>query len=92
MRTQQQGPEIPSVVYIPSTAAHSTPTCIPTLPEPVAQLLIARANAVSREHIARLHKYNEIKDVAQALIGMIAESRGVRVRDCQQEFGLGDKD
>jgi DNA repair protein Swi5/Sae3 len=39
-----------------------------------------------------LHEYNEIKDVAQGLIGMIADARGVRVVDCQEEFGVGDGD
>jgi DNA repair protein Swi5/Sae3 len=42
-----------------------------------------------KQHIKLLHEYNEIKDVAQGLIGMIADARDVRVVDCQREFGVG---
>jgi DNA repair protein Swi5/Sae3 len=53
---------------------------------------VAKAKELIQDHIQRLHQYNEIKDVAQGLIGMIADARGVRVRDCQGEFGVGDAD
>jgi len=49
---------------------------------------------VIKEHIARLHAYNEIKDVAQGLMGMVADARGVRVAELYEggEFGLVEKD
>ena len=45
-----------------------------------------------KRHIRLLHDYNEIKDVAQGLMGLIAEARGVRQIEVQREFGAGEKD
>ena len=53
---------------------------------------LSTANAVINEHITLLHKYNEIKDIAQGLMGLIAESRGVRVKVVMEEFGMGEGD
>jgi hypothetical protein len=81
--------ESPSAkTYSPSTRAHTTP-CLPTItPEDDAKLM-AEAKTVIKEHIHRLHNYNEIRDVGQGLIGMIADQRGVRIVECQEEFGVG---
>ncbi|KAJ5872249.1 DNA repair protein Swi5/Sae3 [Penicillium soppii] len=43
-------------------------------------------------HIRLLHEYNEIKDVGQGLMGIIADARGVRQVDVEKEFGVGEKD
>ncbi|KAF2404490.1 hypothetical protein EJ06DRAFT_526569 [Trichodelitschia bisporula] len=77
--------------YLPSTAAHTTPS-LRGVPVDEDVELMSAAKTIIKEHIGRLHTYNEIKDVAQGLIGMIAEQRGVRVRDCLEEFGLDAKD
>ena len=53
---------------------------------------LATANATIKEHISLLHKYNEIKDIAQGLMGLIAESRGVRVKIVMEEFEMGEAD
>ncbi|KAL4909475.1 hypothetical protein BDW74DRAFT_146653 [Aspergillus multicolor] len=45
-----------------------------------------------KRHIRLLHEYNEIKDVGQGLMGLIADARGVRQIDVQKEFGVGLKD
>ncbi|EME82366.1 uncharacterized protein MYCFIDRAFT_40568, partial [Pseudocercospora fijiensis CIRAD86] len=45
-----------------------------------------------QEHISLLHSYNEIKDIGMGLLGMLAEGRGVRVKDLMGEFGMGEKD
>lgn len=45
-----------------------------------------------REHIRLLHEYNEIKDVAQTLIGMVAEDRGVCQIEVYKDFGVDPKD
>ncbi|KAI9924402.1 hypothetical protein ASPWEDRAFT_179095 [Aspergillus wentii DTO 134E9] len=45
-----------------------------------------------KRHIRLLHEYNEIKDVGQGLMGLIADARGVRQIDVQREYGIGDKD
>lgn len=49
-------------------------------------------NTTVQQHIRLLHEYNEIKDVGQGLMGMIADARGVRVIDVHREFGVGEKD
>jgi hypothetical protein len=53
-----------------------------------------QVKAVITEHIARLHAYNEIKDVAQGLIGMVADAREVRLAELYEggEFGVGKND
>ncbi|KAF2452300.1 DNA repair protein, partial [Lineolata rhizophorae] len=50
------------------------------------------AKAVVQRHIDLLHSYNEVRDVGQGLIGLIAESRGVRIKDVQDEFGVSSND
>jgi DNA repair protein Swi5/Sae3 len=45
-----------------------------------------------KRHIRLLHEYNEIKDIGQGLMGLIADARGVRQVEVQKEFGLGMKD
>jgi DNA repair protein Swi5/Sae3 len=39
-----------------------------------------------------LHEYNDIKDVGQGLMGIIAEARGVRQVDVEKEFGVAEED
>ncbi|KAJ5179574.1 Swi5-domain-containing protein [Penicillium capsulatum] len=45
-----------------------------------------------REHIRLLHEYNEIKDVAQGLMTMIAEDRGVCLDTVYKDFGVDGMD
>lgn len=45
-----------------------------------------------KEHITLLHKYNEIKDIGQGLMGLIADKRDCRVVVVMDEFGVGEKD
>jgi DNA repair protein Swi5/Sae3 len=45
-----------------------------------------------KRHIRLLHDYNEIKDIGQGLMGLIADARGMRQVDVQREFGVGDRD
>ncbi|RDW84732.1 hypothetical protein BP6252_02322 [Coleophoma cylindrospora] len=45
-----------------------------------------------KTHIKLLHDYNDIRDVGQGLLGMIADSRGVRVGTIYEEFGVDQKD
>lgn len=39
-------------------------------------------------HIDRLHKYNEVKDVGQLLLGKIAEVESTTTAALYQQFGL----
>ncbi|CZT49731.1 uncharacterized protein RSE6_10615 [Rhynchosporium secalis] len=43
-------------------------------------------------HIKLLHDYNDIRDVGQGLVGMIADNRGVRIGELYEEFGVGLRD
>ena len=45
-----------------------------------------------KNHIKLLHDYNDIRDVGQGLVGMIADNRGVRLGELYEEFGVGLKD
>ena len=40
------------------------------------------------EHLDRLHRYNQIKDSAQILLGVLANIRGVCCRDLYPKFAL----
>jgi len=51
---------------------------------------LSLAREVKADHVRELQKYNEIKDIAQGLIGLIAEQRGVRVVDVMKEIGAED--
>ena len=46
------------------------------------------AAATVKRHIKLLHDYNDIKDVGQGLIGMIADSKGLRVGELYKDFDL----
>lgn len=52
------------------------------------------ATATVRTHIKLLHQYNEMRDVGQGLIGMVADNRGLRISELYEsgEFGVGVKD
>lgn len=50
------------------------------------------AKETVKRHIKLLHDYNDIKDVGQGLVGMIADNRGVRVGGLYGEFGVGIAD
>jgi hypothetical protein len=49
---------------------------------------VALANAVVKKHIALLQKYKEIKDIGQGLMGLIAESKDVRIKTVMEDYGL----
>jgi hypothetical protein len=60
--------------------------------EPTEKDIMAAANKMVKEHIKLLHEYNELKDVGQGLMGLIADQRGVRIMEVQEEFGIDAKD
>ena len=61
-------------------------------PEQQATQALTSAHAVIKSHIALLQRYNEMKDVGLGLMGMVAESRGVRVSSVLEDYGMSDKD
>jgi hypothetical protein len=50
------------------------------------------AEQTVKRHIKLLHDYNDIKDVGQGLIGIIADNRGARIGDLYTEFGVNVQD
>ncbi|KAF3035932.1 hypothetical protein E8E12_005014 [Didymella heteroderae] len=60
--------------------------------EPTEAEIMAAANKIVKEHIKLLHEYNELKDVGQGLMGLIADQRGARIVEVQDEFGIDAND
>ncbi|KAH9206956.1 Swi5-domain-containing protein [Leptodontidium sp. 2 PMI_412] len=60
--------------------------------EEVTKELNYPAAETVKNHIKLLHDYNDIRDVGQGLVGMIADNRGVRIGELYEEFGVGLKD
>ncbi|EUC42877.1 hypothetical protein COCMIDRAFT_7602 [Bipolaris oryzae ATCC 44560] len=60
--------------------------------EPTDADIMTAANKVVKEHIKLLHEYNELKDAGQGLMGLIADQRGVRIVEVQEEFGIDAED
>lgn len=60
--------------------------------EEITRELKAPAQETVRRHIKLLHDYNDIRDVGQGLIGMIAEQRGVQIGSLYEDYGVGVKD
>lgn len=60
--------------------------------EQKAKQALVTANAVVKEHITLLHRYNEMKDIGLGLLGLVAEKRGTRVATVMEEFGMSSKD
>lgn len=52
------------------------------------------AEVIVQTHIRRLKEYNDMKDIGQQLIGLVAENRGVPVGTLYEsgEFGVSAKD
>ncbi|KAH7386823.1 Swi5-domain-containing protein [Phaeosphaeria sp. MPI-PUGE-AT-0046c] len=60
--------------------------------EPTESDIMTAANKIVKDHIKLLHEYNELKDVGQGLMGLIADQRGVRIIEIQEEFGIEAND
>ncbi|KAF8536118.1 Swi5-domain-containing protein [Trichophaea hybrida] len=52
----------------------------------------AKGEDTVKRHIHLLHEYNEVKDVAMGLIGLVAENRGVTVGVVIREYGVGEEE
>lgn len=57
-----------------------------------SQLKTKEFQAVVKAHIKLLHDYNEIRDVGQGLMGIIADQRSVRIVDVYRDFGVAEGD
>ena len=52
----------------------------------------SQAEAIVKRHIKLLHAYNETKDMGQGLMGLIADARGVRLKEVMEEMGVEEDD
>ena len=57
-----------------------------------AKLAVDAANAKIKSQIKQLQQYNDIKDIGTQLMGLIAEKRGCRIGEVQEEFGINPDD
>jgi len=44
-----------------------------------------------KNRITKLHRYNKIKDAAQHLIGLIAQAKGISVKEVSEEYDAPDE-
>ncbi|KGO46030.1 DNA repair protein, Swi5 [Penicillium expansum] len=49
-------------------------------------------NTTCKRYTQLLHEYNDIKDVGQGLMGLLADARGVRQIEVEKEFGVSGED
>lgn len=52
---------------------------------------LAHAQVVANKHISSLKRYNEIKDIALGMLGLIAEKEGKRLAEVMEERGVSEK-
>lgn len=57
-----------------------------------AKLAVDAANIKIKSQIRQLQQYNDIKDIGTQLMGIIAEKRGCRIGEVQEEFGINPDD
>jgi hypothetical protein len=57
-----------------------------------AKLAVDAANIKIKSQIKQLQQYNDIKDIGTQLMGLIAEKRGCRIGEVQEEFGINPDD
>lgn len=60
--------------------------------ETCAKLAVDAANAKIKSQIRQLQQYNDIKDIGTQLMGLIADKRGCRIGEVQEEFGINSDD
>ena len=92
---------LPCPAFIPLKTAHpSTCQLASVRPFPLLSCCLLTsacsrtkdAQATVKAHIKLLHDYNEIRDVGQGLMGIIADNRGVRAIDVYRDFDVGEGD
>lgn len=86
--SENGGAEVPDSPKTCESDKDSKPK--PNVTDEKAVMAVARTTI--KRHISLLHTYNEIRDIGQGLMGLIADSRGVRIKDVQDEFGVDAKD
>ncbi|KAL1642073.1 hypothetical protein SLS58_005661 [Diplodia intermedia] len=95
--TARRSDVVKEFAAVPSVAEKLPSRTTPTAsPEPATNAetdaAVQAAKAIIQQQIRRLNDYNEMRDVGQELMGIIAESRGVRIKEVQEEFGISAND
>lgn len=85
-----QAQDQPTASTLTDTDSGANASVISSSPPDTA--VLGAAKNIIAQHIKLLHTYNEIKDIGQGLMGLIADARGVRIVEVQEEFGIGVKD
>lgn len=75
-----------------SEAEHDNELSDSAADDPSENDIMTAANTIVKSHIKLLHEYNELKDIGQGLMGLIADQRGVRIVEVQDAFGIDPKD
>ena len=93
--TQPASDKVPVLSNLASVAAHSRPLVESPLQRSArrdaeAAWALQEAKEVIQTHIKLLQDYNAVKDVAQGLMGILADKRGVRLVDVMEDLGLSD--
>lgn len=56
------------------------------------QLLNLDDTRIERHHLALIHEYNDLKDAAQAVMGLLADIGATTVTEIHKKFGIEPKD
>ncbi|KAG9595194.1 hypothetical protein KCU77_g2638, partial [Aureobasidium melanogenum] len=75
-----------------NTFSPTSDTQEPDDTETRAKLAVDAANTKIKSQIKQLQQYNDIKDIGTQLMGIIAEKRGCRIIEVQEEFGINPDD
>lgn len=54
--------------------------------------LEADVSSSEQKRITLLHQYNDVKDAAQVVIGVLASKQGVSIRELHEKYNLPVKD
>lgn len=77
-----------------TTTSSSSPTTVPNSSSNGTPDLetLSHARDIVRNHIALLHRYNEIKDVGMGLLSLLADRDGRRLGEVMELFGVDERD
>jgi hypothetical protein len=75
-----------------SSSCRSSDTHEPRDAEERARIAVDNASARIKSQIKQLSQYNDIKDIGTQLMGLIAEKRGCRIAEVQEEFAINPDD
>ncbi|OQU97271.1 hypothetical protein CLAIMM_03225 [Cladophialophora immunda] len=84
-----QEPQEPAPEAVHNQHDSSVPASLSAEDEKAA---LAHAHSIINRHISLLKSYNEIKNIAMGMLGLIAEKEGKRLKDVMDERGVNEDD